>query len=166
MKNIVIVAYLTSSMAAPTMTIVLYRMASIMVIKFRISRILIPIVFDLFIVVVVMPLMSIVFSCHKVIEMPQQSSKAIVDMSNGCLHFLGGKLCGKLCGLQHTNLLICHLYISIKSLRVLLHLMYQSLNNTLLARGLWWRVLIIVCQTYHGEVHKTKKKRSEEEQKA
>jgi hypothetical protein len=51
------------------------------VIKFRISRILIPIVVDLFIiivVVVVMPLMPVVFSCHKIIKTPQQSSKAIV----------------------------------------------------------------------------------------
>jgi hypothetical protein len=43
--------------------------------------------------------------------------------------------------------------------------MYQSLNNTLHARGLWWRVLIIIHQTCHGEEHKTKKKISEEEQK-
>jgi hypothetical protein len=56
------------------------------VIKFRINRILIPIVIDLFIiivvvvvVVVVMPLMLVVFSCHKVIDMPQQSSKVVVD---------------------------------------------------------------------------------------
>jgi hypothetical protein len=48
---------------------------------------------------------------------------------------------------------------------VLLHLTYQSLNNTLRARGLWWRVLIIVHRICHGEVHKTKKKTSEEEQK-
>jgi hypothetical protein len=73
MKSIVIVAYLTSSMANPAMSIMLYRTASIVVIMFRISRILIPIVADLFIivVVVVMPLMLVVFSCHKVIEMPQ-----------------------------------------------------------------------------------------------
>jgi hypothetical protein len=73
MKNIIIVAYLTSSMAIPAMANMLYRTASVMVIKFRISRILIPIVVDLFIivVVVVMPLMPIVFSCHKVIETPQ-----------------------------------------------------------------------------------------------
>jgi hypothetical protein len=43
--------------------------------------------------------------------------------------------------------------------------MYQSLNNTLHARGLWWRVLTIIRRTCHGEVHKTKKKTSEEEQK-
>jgi hypothetical protein len=73
--------------------------------------------------------------------------------------------CGKLCGLQHTNPLICDLYININSLCVLLHLTYQSLNNTLPARGLWWCVLIIVRWTCHGEVHKTKKKTSEEEQK-
>jgi hypothetical protein len=78
--------------ATPAMVIMMYRTMSVMVIKFQISRILIPIVFDLFImvvvvvivvvvivivivivivVVVVMPLMSIMFSCHKVIEMPQ-----------------------------------------------------------------------------------------------
>jgi hypothetical protein len=56
-------------------------------------------------------------------------------------------------------------YISINSLRVLLHLTYQSLNNTLRARGLWWRVLIIIRPMCHGEEHKTKKKISEEEQK-
>jgi hypothetical protein len=55
------------------------------------------------------------------------------------------------------------MYISINSLRVLLYLTYQSLNNTLRARGLWWHVLIIVRQTCHGEVHKTKKKTSEEQ---
>jgi hypothetical protein len=43
--------------------------------------------------------------------------------------------------------------------------MYQSLNNTLRVRGLWWRVLIIIRRTCHGEEHKTKKKTSEEEQK-
>jgi hypothetical protein len=43
--------------------------------------------------------------------------------------------------------------------------MYQSLNITLRARGLWWRVLIIIRRTCHGEVHKTKKKTSEEEKK-
>jgi hypothetical protein len=53
MKSIVTVAYLTSSMAIPAMAIMLYRMASIMVIKFRISRILVPIVVDLFNIVVV-----------------------------------------------------------------------------------------------------------------
>jgi hypothetical protein len=78
-------------------------------------------------------------------------------MSNGCLHCPKLGVGGKLCGLQHTNLLICHLYISINSLRVLLHLMYQCLNNTLYARGLWWHVLVIIHQTCHGEVHKTKK---------
>jgi hypothetical protein len=79
MKSIVIVAYLSSSMAIPAMVNMLYRTASILVIMFRISRILIPIVVDLFIivvVVVVMPLMLIVFSCHKVIKTPQQSGKA------------------------------------------------------------------------------------------
>jgi hypothetical protein len=44
MKSNVIVAYLTSSMVIPAMAIMLYRMAKVMVIKFRISRILIPIV--------------------------------------------------------------------------------------------------------------------------
>jgi hypothetical protein len=167
MKNIIIVAYLTSSMVTPAMAIMLYRMVSVMVIKFRISRILIPIVVDLFIivVVVVMPLMLVVFSCHMVIKMPQQSSKAVVDMSNGCLHCRKLGVSGKLCGFQHTNPLICDLYVSINSLRVLLHFMYQSLNNTHCARGLWWRVLLIVHRTSHGEVHKTKKKTSEEEQK-
>jgi hypothetical protein len=92
-----------------------------------------------------MPLMLIVLSCHKVIETPQHSSKDIVDTSSGCLHCPKIGVGGKLCGLQHTNLLICHLYISINSLRVFLHLMYQSLNNTLRTRGLWWRVLIIIC---------------------
>jgi hypothetical protein len=72
---------------------------------------------------------------------------------------------GKPCGLQHTNPLICALCISINSLCVFLHLTYQSLNNTLRARGLWWRVLIIIHRTCHGEVYKTKKKTSEEEQK-
>jgi hypothetical protein len=130
MKSIVNVAYLTSSMAIPAMAIMLYRMVSIVVIKFRISRILIPIVIDLLIivVVVVMPLMHVVFSCHKVIEMPQQSSKAVVDTSNGCLHCPKLGVGGKLCGLQHTNPLICDMYISINSFRVLLHLTYQSLN--------------------------------------
>jgi hypothetical protein len=115
MKSIVIVAYLMSSMAIPTMVIMLYQTVSIEVIKFRISRILIPIVIDLFIivVVVVMPLMSVVFSCHKVIEMPQRSSKTVVDMSNGCLHCRKLGVGGKLYGLQHTNPLICDLYISI-----------------------------------------------------
>jgi hypothetical protein len=112
-----------------------------------------------------MPLMSVVFSCHKVIETPQQSSKTVVDTSNGCLHCPKLGVGGKLCVLQHTNPLICDLYISINSLRVLLHLMYQSLNNTVRARGLWWRVLIIIRRTCHGEVHNTKKKTSEEEQK-
>jgi hypothetical protein len=139
MKSIVIVAYLTSSMAIPAMVIMLYRTVSIVVIKFRISRILIPIVVDLFIivVVVVMPLMLIVFSCHKVIKTPQQRSKAAVNMCNRCLHCPKLGVGGKLCGLQHTNPLICDLYISINSLRVLLHLTYQSLYNTLRARGLW-----------------------------
>jgi hypothetical protein len=45
-----------------------------------------------------MPLMPVVFSCHKVIETPQQSSKVVADTSNGCLHFsklgVGGKLFG------------------------------------------------------------------------
>jgi hypothetical protein len=85
MKSIVIVAYLTLSMAIPAMVIMLYRTTSVVVIKFRISRILIPIVVNLFIivvVVVVMPLMPVVFSCHKVIETPQQSSKVVVDTSN------------------------------------------------------------------------------------
>jgi hypothetical protein len=68
------------------------------------------------VVVVVMPLLPIVFSCHKVIEMPQQSSKAGVDTSNGCLNCPKLGVGGKLCGLQHTNLLICHLYNIIKSL--------------------------------------------------
>jgi hypothetical protein len=95
------------------------------------------------IVVVVMPLMSVVFLCHKVIETPQQSSKAVVDTSNGCLHCPKLGVGGKLCGLQHTNPRICDLYISINSLRV----------------------LIIIRRTCHGEVHKTKKKTSEEEQK-
>jgi hypothetical protein len=109
--------------------------------------------------------MPVVFSCHKVIETRQQSSKVVVDTSNGCLHCPKLGVGGKLCGLQHTNPLICDLYISINSLHVLLHLMYQSLNNTLHARGLWWRVLIIIRHTCHGEEHKTKKKTSEEEQK-
>jgi hypothetical protein len=86
-------------------------------------------------------------------------------MSNGCLHCPKLGVGGKLCGLQHTNPLICDLYISINFLRVRLHLTYQSLNNTLCARGLWWLVLIIIRRTCHGEVHKTKKKTSEEEQK-
>jgi hypothetical protein len=120
------------------------RMVSIVVIKFQISRILIPIVFNLFIevvvVVVVMPLLSIVFSCHKVIEMPQQSNKASVDTSNGCLHCPKLGVGGKLCGLQHTNLLICHMYIIIKSLCVLLHLMYQSPS----CEG-----TMVACASYH-----------------
>jgi hypothetical protein len=131
MKSIVIVAYLTSSMAIPAMVIMLYWTVSVVVvIKFRISRILIPIVVDLFIIVVVfvMPLMPVVFSCHKVIKTPQQSSNAVVDTSNGCLHCPKLGVSGKLCGLQHTNPLICDPYISINSLRVLLHLTYQSLN--------------------------------------
>jgi hypothetical protein len=167
MKNIIIVAYLMSSMATPAMAIMLYRTTSIVVIKFRISRILIPIVVDLFIigVVVVMPLMPVMFSCHKVIEMTQHSDKVIVNMSNGCLHYPKLGVGGKLCALQHTNPLICDLYISINSLRVLLYLTYHSLNSTLHARGLWWCVLVIVRLTCHGEVHKTKKKTSEEEQK-
>jgi hypothetical protein len=57
------------------------------------------------------------------------------------------------------------MYISINSLRVLLHLTYKSLNNTLRARGLWWHVLIIIHRTCHSAEHKTKKKTSEEEQK-
>jgi hypothetical protein len=75
--------------ATPAMVIMMYRTMSVMVIKFQISRTLIPVVFDLFImvvvvvvvvvivivivivVVVVMPLMPIMFSCHKVIETPQ-----------------------------------------------------------------------------------------------
>jgi hypothetical protein len=48
---------------------------------------------------------------------------------------------------------------------VRLHFTYQSLNNTVYARGLWWCVLVIIHRTCHGEVHKTKKKTSEEEQK-
>jgi hypothetical protein len=115
MKSIVIVAYLTSSMATPTMAIMLGWMASILVVKFRISRILIPIVFNLFIEVVLL-LLPIMFSCHKVIETPQHNSKVGVDTSNGCLHCPKLGVGGKLCGLQHTNLLICHLYIIIKSL--------------------------------------------------
>jgi hypothetical protein len=81
MKSIVIVTYLTSSLATPSMAIMLDQMASVVVIKFRISRILIPIVFNVFIkvvvvvvvviVVVVMPLLPIVFSYHKVIKMPE-----------------------------------------------------------------------------------------------
>jgi hypothetical protein len=90
MKRFIIVAYLMLSMATPAMAIMLGQMASIIVIRFRIRRILIPIVFNLFIevvvVVIIMPLLSIVFSCHKVIKMPQQSSKAGVDRSNRCLH--------------------------------------------------------------------------------
>jgi hypothetical protein len=117
------------------------------------------------VVVVVMPLMPVMFSCHKVIKTPQQSSKVVVDMSNGCLHCPKLGVGGKLCGLQHTNPLICDLYISINSLCVLLHLTYQSLNNTLRVRGLWWCVLIIIRWTCHGEVLKIKKKTSEEEQK-
>jgi hypothetical protein len=65
MKSIIIVPYLTSSVATSTMVTMMYRTVSVMVIKFQISIIVIPIVFDLFImVVVVMPLMPIVFSCH------------------------------------------------------------------------------------------------------
>jgi hypothetical protein len=64
-----------------------------------------------------------------------------------------------LSGLQHTNLLICHLDIIIKSLHVLLHLMHQSLHNTLCARGLWWCVLVIIHQTCHGKVHGNKEKK-------
>jgi hypothetical protein len=109
--------------------------------------------------------MPVVFLCHKVIEMHQQSSKAVVGTSDGCLHCLKLGVGGKPCGLQHTNPLICDLYISINSLHVLRHLMYRSLNNTLHARGLWWHVLTIIHRTCHGEVHKTKKKTSEEEQK-
>jgi hypothetical protein len=167
MKSIVIVAYLTSSMAIPAMVIMLYRTASVVVIKIQISRILIPIVIDLFImvVVVVIPLMPVMFSCHKVIKMPQHSSKVVVDTSNRCLNCLKLGVGGKLCDLQHTNPLICDLYIIINSLCVLLHLTYQSFNNTLHARGLWWCVLIIIHRTCHGEVYKTKKKTSEEEQK-
>jgi hypothetical protein len=167
MKSIVIVAYLTSSMAIPAMAIMLYRMLSVVVIKLRISRILIPIVVDLFIIVVVvgMPLMPVVFSCHKVIETPQQSSKAVVDTSNGCLHCPKLGVGGKLCGFQHTNPFICDLYININSLCLLFYLTYQSLNNTLRARGLWWCVLIIIRRTCHGEGNKIKKKTSEEEQK-
>jgi hypothetical protein len=45
------------------------------------------------------------------------------------------------------------------------HHTYQSLDNTLHARGMWWCVLVIVHRTCLGEVHKTKKKTSEEEQK-
>jgi hypothetical protein len=30
-------------------------------------------------------------------------------------------------------------------------------------RGMWWRVLVIVHRPCHGEVHKTRKKTSEEE---
>jgi hypothetical protein len=93
------------------------------------------------VVLVVVPLLPIVFSCHKVIETPQQSSKAGVDTSNGCLHCPKLGVGGKLCGLQHTNLLICLLYNIIKSLCVLLHLTHQSLHNTLCARRLWWQVV-------------------------
>jgi hypothetical protein len=109
--------------------------------------------------------MSIVFSCHEIIKMPQQSSKAGVDTSNRCLHCPKLGVDSKLCGLQDTNLLICHLYISVKSLHVLLHLAYQILNNILRARGLWWRVIAIVRGICHGKVHKNKEKTSEEEQK-
>jgi hypothetical protein len=109
-----------------------------------------------------MPLMPVVFLCHKVIKTPQQSSKAVVDTSNRCLHCPKLGVSGKLCNLQHTNPLICDLYININSLRMLLHLTYQSLSNILRARGLWWCVLVIVRRTCHGEVHKTKKKTSEE----
>jgi hypothetical protein len=73
MKRVIIVAYLTSSMAIPAMAIMLYQTASIVVIMFQIRRILIPIIINMFITVVVavMPLMPVVFSCHKVIETPQ-----------------------------------------------------------------------------------------------
>jgi hypothetical protein len=164
MKSIIIVAYLTSSMAIPAMAIMLYVLLSSSSKSAEYSS---QFVVDLFIIVVViiMPLMPVMFSCHKVIETHQQSSKAVVVTSNGCLHCPKLGVGGKLCGLQHTNPLICDLYISINSLCVLLHLMYQSLNNTLRARGLWWRVLIIIHRTCHGEEHKTKKKTSEEEQK-
>jgi hypothetical protein len=64
-----------------------------------------------------------------------------------------------LCGLQHTNLLICHLDIIIKSLHVLLHLTHQSLRNTIHAMGLWWCVLVIIRQTCHGKVHINKEKK-------
>jgi hypothetical protein len=42
---------------------------------------------------------------------------------------------------------------------VLLHLTHQSLHNTLCARGLWWHVLVIIRQTYHGKVHTNKEKK-------
>jgi hypothetical protein len=167
MKSIVIVAYLTSSMATPAMAIMLYQTTSVVVIKFWISRILIRIVFNLLImVVVVMPLMPIVFSCHEVIKMPQQSSKASVDTSNGWLHWPKLGVGGKLCGLQHTNLLICHLYISIKALCVFLHIMYQSLNNTFVRGDCGG-----VCSSSSAgpamvRFTETKNKTSEEEQKA
>jgi hypothetical protein len=61
------------------------------------------------VVVVVMPLMPIMLSYHKLIETSQQSSKAVVDTSNRCLHCPKLGIGGKLCGLQHTNLLIGHL---------------------------------------------------------
>jgi hypothetical protein len=114
----------------------------------------------------VVPLLLIVFSCHEVIKMPQQSSKAGVDTGNRCFHCPKLGVGGMLCGLQLANLLICHLHISIKSLHVRLHLMYQSLNDMLHGRRLWWHVLDIVHWTCHGKVHKkTRKKISEEEQK-
>jgi hypothetical protein len=78
---------------------------------------------------------------------------------------MGNNQVSQLCGLQHTNPLICVLYISINFPCVPLHLMYQSLNNTLRARGLWWHMLIILHRTCHGEVHETKKKAAEEERK-
>jgi hypothetical protein len=55
------------------MVIMLYWMVRVVVIKFQISRILILIAVNLFIivVVVVMPVMPVVFWCHKVIETPQ-----------------------------------------------------------------------------------------------
>jgi hypothetical protein len=53
MKSIIIVAYLSSSMAIPPVANMLYRTVSVLVTKFLISRILIPIVVDLFIIVVV-----------------------------------------------------------------------------------------------------------------
>jgi hypothetical protein len=163
MKSIIIVAYLTSSMATPTMVIMLGRTASIVVVRFRISRILIQIVFNLFIevvvVVVVMPLLSIVFSCHKVIETPQHCSKVDVTTTNECLHCPMLGVDGKLCGLQHINLVICLQYIIIISLHVLLHLMHQSLHNTLRVRVLCWCVLVIVCWTCHGKVQRNKEKK-------
>jgi hypothetical protein len=154
-------------MAIPAMAIMLYRTASIVVIKYWISRILILIVVDLFIivVVVVMPLMPVVFSCHKVIKMPQQSRKALVDTSNGCLH------CPKLGGRwqvawppthQSSHLWPVHQH-QFPPFASLPHV--PKLEQYPSCEGLWWRVLIIIRRTCHGEVHKTKKKTSEEEQK-